>query len=303
MCQLLKPITDLQNDESFCDKNPATNKCKVEKTNCTNKWIELHLTSQHFFFCCDTYTIKIICGDHVTVRQLSQAGVIGIGQECVIKGKDFSLYSIRHQSNQVNISPTIYMPEFDQINHLINIKIPDERQIDDGNLTIPMTSLGEAIERLKKSNSEIDDISHHDIHQYVLCYMLMSIVLCVAAAWMWRTGRCRLCRKAAAGHRGEGSRRQQTAVTPPPLRPRRQSECRCQQELAATPLTPKPTRRHESYSEALSARDLKDKSEIGLHLHNYAKRWPSANYSVIKRDKNTDIGNQNIAFTVEDSIV
>lgn len=36
MCQLLKPITDLQGDESFCEKNSATNKCKVDKTNCTN---------------------------------------------------------------------------------------------------------------------------------------------------------------------------------------------------------------------------------------------------------------------------
>lgn len=203
----------------------------------------------------------------------------------------------------MNITPTIYIPEFDQINHLINIKIPDEQQTDDGNLTISMTSLGEAIEKLKKSDSEIDDISPHDIHQYVICYVLMSLALCVAAVWLWRTGRCRLCRKAAPEHHGGGCHRQQTTMTPPPPRPRRRSESCCQKELAATPLTPKPTRRHELYSEVLSASDLKDKSEVSFRLHNYAKRWPSANYSAIKRDKNTNTGNQNIAFTVEDSIV
>ena len=40
------------------------------------------------------------------------------------------------------------MPEFDQINHLINIKMTEEEQIDDGNITKSMTDLSEAIENL-----------------------------------------------------------------------------------------------------------------------------------------------------------
>ncbi|KAH9643045.1 hypothetical protein HF086_004613 [Spodoptera exigua] len=261
MCQLLKPILDLKNDESFCNKDPETNTCTFEKSNCTNAWIELHLTSQHLYFCCDTYTIKIICGDQVTVRQLSQAGVIGVGQECIIKGKDFSLYSIRHQSNHVSISPTIYMPEFDQINHLVNIKIPDEKQMDDGNLTISMDSLGEKIKKLKESNSEIEEISPHDIHQYVICYVLLATVLCAAAVWMWKTGRCGLCRK--PGQPGEGSCRHEAAVAPP--KPRRRSGSRHEQELAAAPPTPKPCK-SDNCSEVLSAKDLNNKSETELMI-------------------------------------
>ncbi|KAJ8717779.1 hypothetical protein PYW07_005709 [Mythimna separata] len=199
----------------------------------------------------------------------------------------------------MNVTPTIFMPEFDQINHLVNIKIPDERQIEDSNLTISMTSLGEAIEKLKKSDSEIDDISPHDIHQYVVCYVLLSIATCVAAAWLWRTGRCRLCRGAAAGHRGEGAHQQQTTVTPPPPKPRRHSR---HQEFAAA-LTPKPARRHEPYSEVLSAKDLSEKSEISFRLHDCAKRWPSAKYSAIKRGKNINTDNRNIDLTLDDSLV
>ncbi|KAF9413566.1 hypothetical protein HW555_008268 [Spodoptera exigua] len=227
------------------------------------------------------------------IRQLSQAGVIGVGQECIIKGKDFSLYSIRHQSNHVSISQTIYMPEFDQINHLVNIKIPDEKQMDDGNLTISMDSLGEKIKKLKESNSEIEEISPHDIHQYVICYVLLATVLCAAAVWMWKTGRCGLCRK--PGQPGEGSCRHEAAVAPP--KPRRRSGSRHEQELAAAPPTPKPCK--SDNCSVLSAKDLNNKSETELSLYSCAKRWPSA----VKRDKIKDSGHQNVAFSVEDSIV
>ena len=111
---------------------------------------------------------------------------------------------------------------------------------------------------MKKSNSDKNYISPHDIHQYIIFYALMSVALCVAIVWIWRTRQCRLCRRSAAGHRGEGSRGQ-TTVTPQPPRPRRRSVSRCQQELAAAPLPPTSTRRHEPYSGMLSASDLNDK--------------------------------------------
>ncbi|KOB67575.1 Iris-A [Operophtera brumata] len=302
MCQLLKPILDLKNDESFCETNSSTNECKIQRSTCTNRWVELHLTSQHLYFCCGTYTIKIICGDQITIHQLSQAGVIGMSQECVIKGKDFSLYSIRHQSNQIDLTPSIYVPEFDQLNHIVNIKIPDEGSTDDGNLNASMTSLGEAIEKLKASDAEVDDISPHDIHHYVISYVLAAGALCAAAAWAWKSKRCCLHQGAVPARRGEGRRRQRSAATPPPPRPQPRRESHRRQESVMAP-PPLRSTSEPDHSEVLSASELNNKSDISFRLHNYAKRWPSANYSAVKRGKKTDPGVPNDNMALENSIV
>ncbi|VVC99335.1 unnamed protein product, partial [Leptidea sinapis] len=76
LCPLLKPVINIENDKSFCEISPETQMCRLNRNTCSNRWIKLHSETQYLYFCCDVYTIRIICDEHVTLQQLHRAGVI-----------------------------------------------------------------------------------------------------------------------------------------------------------------------------------------------------------------------------------
>ncbi|XP_030030867.1 uncharacterized protein LOC115447783 [Manduca sexta] len=184
ICDTAKPIERLENDEVYCDHTNHT--CKVEKTICTNKLIELNATSQYLFFYCEAHPIKIICNNHISVEQFNRAGIIRLSPECVIKGKDFTLYPHRREFNQIEISPDIYSPEVDQINNIVNLTFPTD-EVTNTDMEKSFAKVHEEIQNSKSAGEVTDDvISYHDIHQYVVSYALWLVVLCITVILLWR---------------------------------------------------------------------------------------------------------------------
>ncbi|KAG7296177.1 hypothetical protein JYU34_021278 [Plutella xylostella] len=282
MCKPTKPILHLDNDQNYCDQNTPNNTCRTHRTPCVNKWVELNVTSQYLYFCCDIYTIKVICNDQVTMQQLSQAGVIRLSPQCFIKGKDFVLFSLQKQYHQMKISPEIYTPSIDQINHIVNVKIPTEEVVDDASLNSSFNILGDQIKTIKSSETSLfDDMSHHDIHQYAISYVLLAAALFGCVAWVWRS-----VRRRAAGARGPAGRPEPLPPPPPPAPPvisaRKQS-------------TADPSQ--------LSASAFSERNRASVRFLNLAKRWPS-----VRRDANTSNVQTSVQtidnpiFTIEDNI-
>lgn len=290
LCQLSKPIMVLERDECFCDKSDQNHTtCKIKKSACANRWIELHAPTQYLYFCCDNYSIRIICNDEVTVKQLTRAGVISMDQDCVVKGKDFTLHSLQLLSNQLNYSPTILTPELDQINHLINLTIPDLGNLPDNQqLNTSLTLLGDQIKTLKSSKAEVDDISIHDVHHYTSTYVLLILGLIAVAVWYWKKRRC--------------SRQTQPATT---LRRREEDHGHQVEVTEPRPVLPTPV--YSEVSRPPGANDLRSSeinNSVRVRLQSFAKRWPSVtrNVSASTQDKQTSpIPRKPV--TVEDSLV
>ncbi|KOB71674.1 Tetratricopeptide repeat protein 27 [Operophtera brumata] len=115
---------------------------------------------------------------------------------------------------------------------------------------------------MRTSYAVVDEISPHDIHHYVISYVLAAGALCAAAAWAWRSGQCCLHQGAPPARRGEGRRRQRSVATPPPPRPQPRRESHRRQESVMAP-PPLRSTSEPDHSEVLSASELNNKSVLG----------------------------------------
>ncbi|KAL4719590.1 hypothetical protein ACJJTC_002852 [Scirpophaga incertulas] len=135
-----------------------------------------------------------------------------MNENCLIKSKDLTLYFPHPNSNQINYSPKIYLPEIDQINHIVKIKIPIENstELTDINFRDSITKLERQIIDLKSSKPELDDISSHDISHYTITSILTIAIVCGILLWMWKYSKC--CQRRRS-HRDQN--RRSTAVPEP----------------------------------------------------------------------------------------
>ncbi|KAF9807659.1 hypothetical protein SFRURICE_008872 [Spodoptera frugiperda] len=142
----------------------------------------------------------------------------------LIARESFQVYKIlsvpqendNSMSNQIELAANILIPELDQINHIVKIKIPSDEEspndiLERQGLNKSLSILGEQIKDLKSSKAEIDDISYHDIHHYTIGYILLTIAISGAAVWTWR----RYCSLPSRRRGGEACQRQESSATAP----------------------------------------------------------------------------------------
>lgn len=120
LCQLQGPINHLDTEERFCEiKNK--NDCAFTKENCKNRWIQLHDTSVYFYYVCDSYSLRIICDEEIRDVRVSKAGLIQLSKQCIVKGRDLTLYSYQ-QKNTLDLKPDIVSFNIAPLRHpLVNI--------------------------------------------------------------------------------------------------------------------------------------------------------------------------------------
>ncbi|KAF9803267.1 hypothetical protein SFRURICE_007113 [Spodoptera frugiperda] len=192
LCSIDKPVNYLPIDEKFCRINHQNNLCAVSKSSCSDMWVELNDPSKYLFFCCNTYPIRIICQDQVTYKQISGAGIISLEPKCIIKGKDFALYSRSHSGNSIKIGPEIETPQITEFQHLINISLSDYTEsVDPLNQTLE--NLDKQIKQLKTDTANTANVidrnhqalSTNDIHLYIISYGLLGTAIVAAAVFLW----------------------------------------------------------------------------------------------------------------------
>ncbi|XP_048005788.1 uncharacterized protein LOC125241373 [Leguminivora glycinivorella] len=185
LCHTKKPVFHFKPDESLCIKDQITNKCETTITACRNSWTELNKLNTYLYYCCDKCTMRIICDDQVTATQTEKAGVIVLGQSCVIKGVDFTVLSHKDQWSEIKATSDIYTPEIAQINHILNISLP----LSDINITdnrVELEQIRTQIKQMKTETALQGDISYHDVHQFSIIYLLLLAALIATGAVIWR---------------------------------------------------------------------------------------------------------------------
>lgn len=203
LCEIRTPIYHLSGDDHMCVTDPITNSCQTEKTACLDQWESLNDLSTYMYFSCNTYTIKVICEDHITTESLTETGLITLSNNCMIKGKGFTLHShsLRYEHTIKIGANNIVIPntKIDQINYLFKLNITDELKDEQNESDIyyidnKLDEMQKHIESLKQVNLN-SELSYRDEHHYSAIYalagMLVGVLLVLAlfALLVWRRRR------------------------------------------------------------------------------------------------------------------
>ncbi|CAF4831148.1 unnamed protein product [Pieris macdunnoughi] len=197
-CHIRNPIRHLKDDHDLCKTIPNTRICQTTFSPCRNHWRELSSPNKYYSFCCKECNIKLLCERQIKSTKVSNAGLLSVMEGCIIKTKDFQVYSHKRLSSNISISSEFEALEMSPINNIINISISKLQTHDlDSNSSEDIRQFEEIkrnIEILKQSETLSTKISYHDVHHYFIIYVLIAILVVLAIIAYWR----RLRRRASA---------------------------------------------------------------------------------------------------------
>lgn len=203
LCLQRKPLYHFSSDERFCNLNQEGD-CNLETSLCENKWIQLQEINSYLYSSCKDNDIRLICKNDLRTINLQNFGIIKINEGCIIKMVNLTIFAHSERSSQIRIKSDIPLSiQIPPINNIIkmpslatessNISIENTTEIE-----VDFKILKQKIESIKAEPALYQSVSYHDIHHYVAIYIVISIVSCVAAVWLWRRWRSRHSAPAAA---------------------------------------------------------------------------------------------------------
>ena len=194
-CHSQKPEYKMTNDNSLCLLENS--ECKTATTLCYTQWLESYTINMYIYFCCGQCQVRAMCESQMTAHQLTGAGIINIEHGCVVKTDKVTLYPHRIHTSEVKYFPDLYSPKISPINHVINISVP-QFNVSRGNqaeLNREVEQVGSEIKTLKETEITIEEeaasVSYHDIHHYVMIYIVFGIVVIVGTTMMFRRFHCK----------------------------------------------------------------------------------------------------------------
>ncbi|KAH9645752.1 hypothetical protein HF086_002679 [Spodoptera exigua] len=191
-CHSRKPEYQMKEGDNLCQM--GTSGCKTIIEPCSNHWIESYAINTYLYFCCNVCNVRTICTEDMKAHQLKGAGLINIGQGCLLRTDKLTIYPYKVHSSEIKISPDLYAPTIAPINDVINITLP---QWSDGNksyLDQDTEQIGNRIHTLMQEEqvlAEADDVSYHDIHHYVMIYIIIGIIAITGVIFVIRRVHCR----------------------------------------------------------------------------------------------------------------
>lgn len=186
-CYILKPEYQVKDDKSFCQQENM--ECMTITRSCSNDWSEVNYLNTYLYFCCDRCHIKTICGDQVTAHQLTRGGLIHVGEDCIIKSEDFSIFPHKLHLTEITMNPELYTPHMASINHIINITIP-KLIITNDSQQQELSEIGQSIKKMKEADVVYESISYHDIHHYTMIYVALGTIAIISVVIVARRARC-----------------------------------------------------------------------------------------------------------------
>lgn len=182
ICSINNPTYNINIKQSICDINIASDAntkrllCKSVVSTCDNKWIKLRRLNVWLYSCCEECNVRIFCTAGMEVKTLNGNGIIDISHGCTLKTDVINIHSHNNFINQMNVEPSIKMPEISILNHIINssnqINLP-QLGLDD--IHPLYHQLRTQIEELKaQSNTQL---TVHNVHHYSALYVIIAIIL------------------------------------------------------------------------------------------------------------------------------
>lgn len=192
VCIINLPIYNLQNQNAPCEAkligHQTTSPCTGKKMKCEANWIELHTTNTWLAVCCDLCTFRIVCAGDVKSIVINASSIISLREGCLIQTKDMTIYSHSNYDSQARIDYSIQLPT---LNKSINSIIEDHRTfqvdiIEDNTIN----DVKNELKNLKLREHLPAVLTTHDIHQYVVCYLLLAVTAVAIIIWTVKTRGC-----------------------------------------------------------------------------------------------------------------
>lgn len=197
LCPYDKPIFELPLTNAICNTsiNNKEKLCNTEAMTCQERWVKLQNNNRWLFTCCNECTVRIFCADtEMQIETLTGNGLLNVGQGCVVKSNEFSIYGHNNYISQVKMEgdlPTV--PEFSVLNKIINSSVI--AQFIPANHEEEWSNMKTQIEDIKAQTNV--SLNVHDIHQYTLMYAILATII-LASVCYYIIRRRRKARRAAA---------------------------------------------------------------------------------------------------------
>lgn len=215
-CRNQGPEYQMKTDKNLCRLTES--ECMIEAKSCQDNWRKSSFINTYIYFCCRSCQVRVMCDDQITTRQLSGNGLITIGHGCIIKTDKFTIYPHRYHTSEIRVSPDLYVPTLAPINSIINLTIPHVIKDKERITTFQMetTDIENKIKAIKTDEEELETateaVSFHDIHHYVMIYIVLAVVTIAGITWITR--KFQLRRKASVLSKEPAP---QSAVVEPPI--------------------------------------------------------------------------------------
>ncbi|PZC70573.1 hypothetical protein B5X24_HaOG215588 [Helicoverpa armigera] len=187
-----KPEYQMKEGDNLCQM--GTSGCKTIIEPCSNFWIESYAINTYLYFCCNVCNVRTICTEDMKAHQLKGAGLINIGQGCLLRTDKLTIYPYKVHSSEIKISPDLYAPTIAPINDVINITLPQWSDENKSYLYQDTLQIGNRIHTLMQEDqvlAEAEDVSYHDIHHYVMIYVIIGIIAITGVIFVIRRVHCR----------------------------------------------------------------------------------------------------------------
>ncbi|XP_028177739.1 uncharacterized protein LOC114365383 [Ostrinia furnacalis] len=193
LCYKNVPIFNLHNYNAPCEakllSHSSGTTCDVRPASCNDAWIELHEPNSWLAVCCEACTLRTVCNFDVTSHSMTSSGIVNLAQGCVLQSKDFTIHSHNeYNSKIINIDHYSEIPTLNSTaNNIIqltrhNVSWKVLRETHDTELQ----EIDERLHSLHENEVLPTTISNHDIHQYTICYALLSAAIIGMSVWITR---------------------------------------------------------------------------------------------------------------------
>lgn len=186
VCILNLPVYNIQNANAPCEAkligHQTTSPCNGKKSRCDTNWIELHTVNTWLVVCCDLCTFRTVCAGDVRTMVINASSIVSLREGCLIQTKDLTIYSHNNYDSQARINYDIEMPSLNKsINSIIGSHQTYQIEVMEDN---SINNIEKDIQNIRQEQQLPNDISSHDIHQFIVCYVLLAVTITVTILWV-----------------------------------------------------------------------------------------------------------------------
>ncbi|KAL0870449.1 hypothetical protein ABMA27_005446 [Loxostege sticticalis] len=202
LCYKNLPVFNLHNKNAPCEakllSHSSGTSCDVRPASCNDAWIALHTPNSWLAVCCGACTLRTICNFDVTSHSMTSSGIVKLAQGCVLQSRDFTIHSHNEYNTKMNIDnyyfdiPTLNTTANNIIGltrHNVSWKVIQETH------DTELQEIDRRLHSLHENEVLPSSITGHDLHQYVICYILLSAAILGTTVWIARKLGSRYCTK------------------------------------------------------------------------------------------------------------
>ncbi|KAJ8708450.1 hypothetical protein PYW07_010575 [Mythimna separata] len=203
ICSLSTPTRNMRSHQTPCEIGAITNitlsKCMYASETCNNKWTPLQKPNTWLYVCCEDCQLQIYCEGHgMTSKALHSTGILEAKEGCILRNNEDTYYTQVSYTNNIYINPEIPLINLEDINNLTSVQ-PINLSSGQQNIKFVKNNYEKIHNSLKELTEEtkLAEMSQHDIHQYIVSYTALGLLVSAAVAAGGAYVYCKRCGSSA----------------------------------------------------------------------------------------------------------